>query len=67
MKPSLVVSEPDALHEAPEEGKRLAEVLIMEHITKSIGPASGLKVDVCVYEVRASRLSPSTPSRRRTE
>ena len=43
-KPSLVVSGPDSLQDAPVSGANLAEVLNMKHIAATIGPASGLKM-----------------------
>ena len=43
-KPSIVVSGPDSLQDAPISGTNLAQVLNMKHIASTIGPASGLKM-----------------------
>ena len=43
-KPSLVVSGPDKLEQAPVDGHRIAQVLNMKHIGSTIGQASGLKM-----------------------
>ncbi|MCJ1322621.1 hypothetical protein MMC15_007970 [Xylographa vitiligo] len=43
-KPSIVVSGPHPLHEAPEHGQQLARLLSVKHISAEIGPASGLKM-----------------------
>ena len=43
-KPSIVVSGPHSLEDAPVSGVHLAKVLNVKHIADSIGPASGLKM-----------------------
>ena len=43
-KPSLVVSGPDTLQDAPVNGTNLAQLLNVKHIAPTIGPASGLKM-----------------------
>ena len=43
-KPSLVVSGPHRLDEAPLSGHHLAGILNLKHIADTIGPASGLKM-----------------------
>ncbi|CAF9907034.1 MAG: hypothetical protein ALECFALPRED_003047 [Alectoria fallacina] len=43
-KPSLVVSGPDSLDDAPINGAHLAKALNLKHISDTIGPASGLKM-----------------------
>lgn len=43
-KPSLVVSGPHKLQDAPTSGARLADTLNIKHIADTIGPASGLKM-----------------------
>ncbi|MCJ1438354.1 hypothetical protein MMC27_007742 [Xylographa pallens] len=43
-KPSVVVSGPYPLHDAPENGQHLAQLLNVKHISAEIGPASGLKM-----------------------
>lgn len=43
-KPSIVVSGPHSLDDAPISGAHLAKVLNIKHIADKIGPASGLKM-----------------------
>ncbi|GAB7354385.1 hypothetical protein MBLNU459_g4885t2 [Dothideomycetes sp. NU459] len=43
-RPSIPVSGPHALNDAEPSGAHLAAVLNMKHISKEIGPASGLKM-----------------------
>ncbi|MCJ1287771.1 hypothetical protein MMC26_007123 [Xylographa opegraphella] len=43
-KPSIVVSGPYPLHDAPKSGQQLAQLLNVKHISAEIGPASGLKM-----------------------
>ncbi|MCJ1478422.1 hypothetical protein MMC13_007102 [Lambiella insularis] len=43
-KPSIVVSGPHSLRDAPRSGLHLADVLNLKHIAQEIGPASGLKM-----------------------
>ena len=43
-KPSLVVSGPHTLDDAPVSGPHLAKALNIKHIANAIGPASGLKM-----------------------
>ena len=43
-KPSIVVSGPQSLENAPISGLHLAKVLNLKHIADTIGPASGLKM-----------------------
>ena len=43
-KPSIVVSGPHNLDDAPFNGAHLAEILNIKHIADNIGPASGLKM-----------------------
>ncbi|KAL9075962.1 MAG: hypothetical protein Q9161_001356 [Pseudevernia consocians] len=43
-KPSIVVSGPHSLDDAPTSGLHLAKVLNIKHIADTIGPASGLKM-----------------------
>jgi len=43
-RPSIVISGPHPLHDAPLNGAHLASVLNLKHISRDIGPASGLKM-----------------------
>lgn len=43
-KPSIVVSGPHRLDDAPVSGPHLAKVLNLKHVADKIGPASGLKM-----------------------
>jgi Domain of unknown function (DUF1932) len=43
-KPSIVISGPDTLGSAPNNGAELASVLNAKHVHKDIGPATGLKM-----------------------
>lgn len=42
--PSIVVSGPDTLAAAPNNGEKLASVLNVKHVHNDIGPATGLKM-----------------------
>ena len=43
-RPSIVVSGPYPLHDAPKHGQQLTQLLNIKHISADIGPASGLKM-----------------------